>query len=239
MDNYNKQQNLYCKYCNKECTSLNSLKQHEIRCKENPNHILSSFIEYNKTIDYKHRIIKKSNQFIKAKELGLEKPQISEETKYKLGKSWRDKYRSDKDKQKIKQTIQEKIKNNEWHLSFSKSRIVEYKGIKFLGRWEYLFAIYLDNHNIKWERPKKMFNYIFKNENHKYLPDFYLPEYNLYIEIKGYPINKDFAKWEQCSENLDIYFGDDLYNLGIIDSYKDRYKNIDSKFRIKHITLGL
>ena len=29
----------YCKYCGKECKNLNSLKQHEIRCKENPNNI--------------------------------------------------------------------------------------------------------------------------------------------------------------------------------------------------------
>lgn len=29
----------YCKYCNKKCHNLNSLKQHEIRCKENPNKI--------------------------------------------------------------------------------------------------------------------------------------------------------------------------------------------------------
>lgn len=28
---------LYCKYCSRECYNLNSLRQHEIRCKENPN----------------------------------------------------------------------------------------------------------------------------------------------------------------------------------------------------------
>lgn len=28
-----------CKYCSKECKNLNSLRQHEIRCKQNPNHI--------------------------------------------------------------------------------------------------------------------------------------------------------------------------------------------------------
>lgn len=29
-----------CKYCNRECKNLNSLKQHEIRCKENPDRII-------------------------------------------------------------------------------------------------------------------------------------------------------------------------------------------------------
>ena len=28
-----------CKYCGKECKNKNSLAQHEIRCKENPNRI--------------------------------------------------------------------------------------------------------------------------------------------------------------------------------------------------------
>ena len=41
MDNFNKEQISYCKYCGKQCKSLNSLKQHEIRCKENPNHIIT------------------------------------------------------------------------------------------------------------------------------------------------------------------------------------------------------
>ena len=29
----------YCQYCGRECKNLNSLKQHEIRCKQNPNKI--------------------------------------------------------------------------------------------------------------------------------------------------------------------------------------------------------
>ena len=31
---------MVCKYCGKECKNQNSLSQHEIRCKENPNHII-------------------------------------------------------------------------------------------------------------------------------------------------------------------------------------------------------
>ena len=36
-----------CKYCGKECKNKNSLVQHEIRCKENPNRIKSGFELYN------------------------------------------------------------------------------------------------------------------------------------------------------------------------------------------------
>lgn len=34
---FNQQQTLYCKYCGKECKSINSLKQHECRCPSNEN----------------------------------------------------------------------------------------------------------------------------------------------------------------------------------------------------------
>lgn len=42
MSDYNKLDVLYCKYCGKECKNKNSLIQHEIRCKENPNKIDTS-----------------------------------------------------------------------------------------------------------------------------------------------------------------------------------------------------
>ena len=230
-NDYSKEQILYCKYCGKECKSKNSLHNHERLCKLNPNRQYTYFSgDYNKTR-------KPTNQFIKAKELGLEIPKVSNETKEKISKIWKGKKLPEEMKEKIKNTVNKNIENNNWHLSFSKSRTFEYKGIKFHGSWEVKFAKYLDNKNIKWERPYKTYKYIFENETHRYLPDFYLPEYNLYIEIKGYPTFKDFSKWEQFTDNLDIYFGDDLYNLGIIDSYKDIYKIIDKKFRIKHFKI--
>ena len=217
-----------CKYCGRECKNLHN---HEVHCHMNPNRISG------KSNWWLHPETRKnSNQFIKAKEENR-KIEVSDETRYKLGNSWRGKTLTNETKEKIKNTIKKNIENNNWHLSFSKSRTFEYKGIKFQGSWEVEFAKYLDNKNVKWERPHKTYKYIFENENHRYLPDFYLPEYNLYIEIKGYPTKRDFSKWEQFTDNLDIYFGDDLYNLGIIASYKDIYKIIDKKFRIKHFKI--
>lgn len=43
-----------CQYCNKECKNLNSLRQHEIRCKLNPNRIIND--------EYKQKI-SKGNKF--------------------------------------------------------------------------------------------------------------------------------------------------------------------------------
>jgi len=220
-----------CQFCGKEVSKF-GIKNHERSCKLNPNRIPGKS-NWWKNPDKKIKI----NQYSKAKLLGLPKPEVSKETREKLANVWKGKKLPDDMKNKIKESIMKNIENDNWHLSFSKSRTIEYNGIKFQGSWEVKFAKYLDNKNIKWERPNKTYKYIFENENHRYLPDFYLPEYNLYIEIKGYPTSRDFSKWEQFPNNLDIYFGDDLYNLGIIESYKKCYDLVDDKFRIKHIQL--
>lgn len=60
-----------CQYCGKECKNKNSLAQHEIRCKQNPNRIVSPFVKYNKSNK------KYKNHFDKANKLGY-KIQVSE-----------------------------------------------------------------------------------------------------------------------------------------------------------------
>ena len=59
---------------------------------------------------------------------------------------------------------------------------MKYKKIIFRSSYEYLFAKYLDKNNVKWLYEPKAFDL----GNTTYTPDFYLPEKDLYIEIKGY-----------------------------------------------------
>lgn len=96
-------ENLYiCKYCGKVCKNKNSLAQHEIRCKENPNRLDMSG-ENNPFYGHKGK-----SRFTKAKELGLDKP-ITEETRKKLSKIWKGRKHSDESKQKIRNTIYKRI----------------------------------------------------------------------------------------------------------------------------------
>lgn len=89
------------------------------------------------------------------------------------------------------------------------------------GKWELEFAEILNNENIYWIR-KVYLSYI-KNEIIKtYCPDFYLPEYNKYIEIKGYYSQIDKEKislvLEKNNINLQMIFKKDLMqikNIGI------------------------
>lgn len=64
----------------------------------------------------------------------------------------------------------------------SNINLVEYNNKYFRSSWEANFAKWCDLSGIKWEYESKTFDL----GNTTYTPDFYLPEFNCYIEIKGY-----------------------------------------------------
>lgn len=191
---------LRCKYCGRECKNKNSLIQHEIRCKENPNRIKikSNLIEYNELVKSGKR--KASNQFIKAKEIGLPQPEISEKTRKKLGTGWKGKTLPNWMKEKISKGMQ--IAVRKYPDSYSSSNVngrvkkVIYKGKTLDSQWEVDLAVWLDENEIIWERPNNGFEYDYKGKKHIYYPDFYLPQLNIYIEVKGYKREKDEYKWK-------------------------------------------
>lgn len=71
-----------CQFCGKECKNKNSLAQHEVRCKSNPNCVNAHSEKWLQAMHNKRG--HSFNQYTKAKELGLPKPELSEETKKKL-----------------------------------------------------------------------------------------------------------------------------------------------------------
>lgn len=102
-----------------------------------------------------------------------------------------------------------------------KIRTHEYKGVKLHGKWELRYAQYLDEKNIRWFRPTEQFAYAFEGKQRKYTPDFYLPDEDLYVEIKGYVTSKDLAKWRDFPKRLRILTGKELNEIGIDVVYKD------------------
>jgi DNA-directed RNA polymerase subunit RPC12/RpoP len=89
--------------------------------------------------------------------------------------------------------------------------------IKVDGTWELKTAIYLDTLGIKWERNNKRFSYINLNKiASTYKPDFYIYDWNTYLEIKGYETDLDKCKWRQFKEPLIIWKKEDLIRLKII-----------------------
>jgi len=74
---------------------------------------------------------------------------------------------------------------------WSKRSLYERKdGSKVLmdSTWEVAMAERLDHLKITWDRREDMkLPYLSKNgRKRNYIPDFYLPEYDIYIEVKGY-----------------------------------------------------
>lgn len=196
-----------CGYCEKKCKNDNSLRNHERLCKLNPNRqiLVSNFKKYNN--DRKLLGLKGTNQFIKAEKLGLPKPIVSEETRSKLSKVSKGK-KHDEDYKKRHSEIMKQVvaKNPE---SYTKNNVVgrvkniEYRGIKLKGSWEVIVAKWLDSNNVIWEHETKSFDYEW-NGKRKYYPDFYLPEYDVYIEVKGFETDRDITKWKSVN-NLIVF----------------------------------
>jgi len=69
-----------------------------------------------------------------------------------------------------------------------KGTLTEYRGIKYRSKWEVYIAklfLYSDIRTIY--EPKRFF----LTKTLSYLPDFYLPDYNFYVEVKGLLSKKD------------------------------------------------
>lgn len=191
-----------CRYCGRICKNDNSLRNHERLCKENPDRqiLVSNFIKWNEYRKGKN-LQKSSNQYIKAKELGLEY-HISDETKEKLSNARKGKIHTEEHKEKLSKIMKDVAKDNP-NYSFSKNKYFKKEiinGFRMDSSWESIFANYLNKNDIKWVKNKKPFRYIFENEEHSYYPDFYLEDFNLYIEIKGQETEKDLAKYKSVKD---------------------------------------
>lgn len=101
-----------------------------------------------------------------------------------------------------------------------KSKWYEVSGKKVQGKWERNFALYCNENNIKWERCKP-WKYIRDKKIKNYTPDFYLPEKDLFIEIKGY-------WWGNDKEKMEL----------VIEQHKDKNIIILQKEEMKKLMMG-
>jgi len=100
--------------------------------------------------------------------------------------------------------------------------ITPLQGYKWLrSSYEIALAEYLDQHNILWyyESIKFKIKINGTDKQTSYTPDFFLPEFNKFIEVKGYLYPRDKLKIEKFyrdnSYYLEVLFEEDLKNLGI------------------------
>lgn len=100
---------------------------------------------------------------------------------------------------------------NKWRGGYILDR--DNREIRLDSSWEIKFVQLLNNLNIKWDRNYKHFPYEFDNSKKRYYPDFFLPELNIWIEIKGREVSRDLAKWKYFPNELSVIRGKDLKEL--------------------------
>jgi len=195
---------LTCNFCNNTYKSIQARNGHIGYCKLNPNRIVhpSSKRIGEKNPNFGGKL-NCGNQFTKYPDW-----KVSKETRKKLsvsntGKKW-SKEKKEKHSKIMKKVILENPESYCHGNKNGRTKIYEHNGFKLRGTWELEVAKYLDEKNIMWtNKIEKPFNYLWKEKEHLYFPDFYLPEYNKFIEVKGYKIERDSAKWASV-ENLII-----------------------------------
>jgi hypothetical protein len=188
---------LTCKFCSKECKNANSLRNHERLCKSNPDRQISTFEIpgfHSKFLSNK----KNSNQYIKAKETGVDYI-MSDETRLKKSIASKSQIWDDERRNKHSVAMIQAVKNNPDSYTSSnvcgRIKIEDYTGERFHGKWEVIVAKWFDDNDIHWVRRINPFEYYWNNSTHLYFPDFYLPNYDMYVEVKGYEIERDKCKW--------------------------------------------
>lgn len=79
----------------------------------------------------------------------------------------------------------------------------EYNGYRFRSRLEARWAVFFDAAKIRYEYEPEGFEI---DDGERYLPDFYLPQYQLYIEIKPSSLDKNQREIaeEKCRKFRDI-----------------------------------
>lgn len=229
------QEILYCQYCHKECKNKNSLVQHEIRCKKNPNKLNLNYLEgnnftkqriwINNDLEDKYILKKELNYYInQGWKLGISKKYKNKISNSLIGKSTGKAFTIEKEilrKEKISKTMKE---NNCGGYRKGSGRGHEgwYKGIFCDSSWELAFLVYYLEHNLYIERCKEKREYIWNNKKHIYIPDFITNDG--IIEIKGYKTEQSESKRLQ---NLDIKF---LYQKDIQYCLNYTIKKYGNKF---------
>lgn len=185
-----------CRFCN-IAFYKKELPKHEIWCDENPNlDFVKEFYASGK---------KNPNQYIKAKMLGLPKPELTDAQRQNISNASASQKWSEERRKKHSESMKcAVLKHPESYSTSNRGRVKQIKkhGLTFDGSWEVTFYEWCLKNNISVKDNLKYFPYTYNGKEHLYNPDFYLPDYNIYVEVKGYYDDKDLAKWRCFSENL-------------------------------------
>ena len=167
-----------CKWCGEKFDTSNKSKgwmaNHSRWCEANPTR--KEYVERLSVIRDKH-ITEESRKKMK---LGIsEAHKRGAYAHVDFGGSFRGKSHNSKTIEIIRQKA---LNSNHRRL---RKGVVEYKGILLDSSWELALAVRLDEVNIKWIRPEPIKWKDLNGYEHNYFPDFYLTDYDLYLDPKN------------------------------------------------------
>ena len=173
---YNVDKKVFCKHCGKQCKNENSLKQHELRCKENPeriNVIVRGFNDVSK-IPWNKDKRKDTDERIQKTSDAVKKFYETHPGSF-TGKTHTKEY---------KQHMSNIAKNRSLGGFNMRKASITYDGVELDSSYELEVAKSLDAANIRWTRCGRFEYQHDDGSNHYYTPDFYLPEYDVYLDPK-------------------------------------------------------
>lgn len=220
---------LECQFCGKICKNRKSLCNHERLCKENPNRqilnnrSIEGFNNKGRTA-WNKGLTKETDERVKyisehMKQLMLEKGHIgcrglkgSENVSARIDV-----------REKISKTMSERY-------AFPRGWAKRgwYKNIWCDSSWELAYVLFAIDHKIKFERNRKSFPYRWDGYTHQYIPDFYLPNIDTYLEIKGQYDEKVDSKVKQFPYKLIIYQYEEMKPIldYVIDKYGEDFTSL-------------
>lgn len=106
----------------------------------------------------------------------------------------------------VRRISSNKVKKN--HIKFFNP--YEDKVVNLHSMWEVDMAEWLIKNNVKWLRPRKGIIWEDKDlKKRSYLPDFYLPSYNIYLDPKNpFGVYEQSEKLEKASQKIDLLVGE-------------------------------
>ena len=223
MSDFNKKVICYCKYCNKECKSRNSLLQHEVRCKNNPNRIKISknfFWEKGKTrvsptkgkiwitngilnkvvFEYDYETFYSKEGWYKGVNETFKKNSALKST----GRASTFEKEEER-KKKISNTMKKKHFGG-YVRGSGRGKKGWYKGVFCDSSWELAFLYYHLENNLYIERCTEKRKYLYNSEERIYIPDFIVDDG--IVEIKGYETEQSIEKRLQNPDIKILYYKD-------------------------------
>ena len=202
-----------CKFCGKECHNLNSLKQHECRCKLNPNRKAFTNLS-NANCGWSKGLTKETDVRVKNNSISSKNYYKTHEGAFK-GKHHTEEFK------KWLSDYQTNL-NHSGHNRNSHGKRGKLDNIYFMSTYELAYYIYRRDNNMIIKPCKSRYKYIYKNKTHYYTPDFII-ENNQIVEIKGRETELDKIKYKAVP-NLKILYQKEI--IPLIKWVKDKY-NVD------------